>query len=64
MTNFLAIQRWAVDNKMIINICKTKEIVFRHPNSHLEIHPLCLPGIDLIEEVKLLGVMLANRLNF
>jgi hypothetical protein len=37
---FLTIQRRTVSNKMIINISKTTDIVFHHPNPPQEI-PLC-----------------------
>jgi hypothetical protein len=50
---------------MIINIPKTNEInCVSRPNPHLGIHIRPLPGIDLIEEVKLLSVMFSNRLHF
>lgn len=46
---------------MIISISKSKEIVFRRPNSQLEMHIMSLPGIDL----NLLGVAITdNRFRF
>ena len=37
---FENIKQWARDNKMILNITKTKEIVFRRPNPRLSLHIL------------------------
>lgn len=54
----------AVNNKMIIIICKAKEIAIRRPNAHLEICLLPLPRIDLIEEAKLVDIMFTIRLHF
>jgi hypothetical protein len=43
---FQAIQRSASSNKMVINLAKTKEIVFRQPNPKLDIFPT-LPDVEL-----------------
>ena len=61
---FVAIQNWAANNKMIINFSKTKEIVFRRPNPKMDIDLPSLPGVEQINEVKLLGVIFSNRLHF
>jgi len=42
---FENVKQWAKDNKMILNITKTKEIVFRRPNPRLSLHPSPLPHI-------------------
>jgi hypothetical protein len=61
---FANIQDWACRNKMVINLSKTKEIVFRRP------HPgkfSLLPSIDEVEivrEAKLLGVILTDNFSF
>ena len=34
---FRAIQEWAITNKMVIKLQKTKEIVFKRPNPHLTV---------------------------
>lgn len=61
---FTNIQDWACRNKMVINLSKTKEIVFHRP------HPgkfSLLPSIEEVEivrEVKLLGVILTDNFSF
>jgi Reverse transcriptase (RNA-dependent DNA polymerase) len=62
---FEAIKLWASNNKMIINMAKTKEIVFRRPNPRLDIDitkPIL--GIEQVTEVKLLGVCFDSNLRF
>ena len=57
---FDALQLWASKNKMVINIGKTKEIVFRRPNPRLNIDSYIIPihCIEQVTEAKLLGVFL------
>jgi len=43
---FENVKQWAKDNKMILNITKTKEIVFRRPNPRLSLHPSPLPILN------------------
>jgi len=40
---FSYVKHWAEENKMVINIAKTKEIVFKRPNPRLYITPLLSP---------------------
>jgi hypothetical protein len=61
---FEAIRTWASDNKMVINISKTKEIVFRRPNPRLDVYLPTLPHIERITEAKLLGVVFSSTLHF
>jgi hypothetical protein len=61
---FDAIQKWAVRNKMIINVAKTKEIVFRRPNPRMCIDVAPLFGIEQVKEIKLLGVIFSEDLRF
>ena len=49
---------------MVINLSKTKEIVFQRPNFRLYLRPHPLDAIEQVLEVKLLGVVLDDRLNF
>jgi hypothetical protein len=42
---FENIKKWAVDNKMIINLSKTKEIVFRRPNPCQFLQPNPVDGV-------------------
>ena len=55
---------WARKNKMIINMLKTKEIVFRRPSPRLSIMPPLLNEIDQVAEIKLLGVIFRGNFNF
>jgi hypothetical protein len=62
---FEAIQLWAFNNKMTINIAKTKEIVFRRPNPRSNIDDIIpILGIEQVVEVKLLGVIFNCNLRF
>ena len=49
---------------MILNITKTKEIVFRCPNPRLSLYPSPLHDIEQVKVAKLLGVVLSERLHF
>jgi len=63
-TKFDNIQRWATDNKMIINRSKTKEIVFRRP---CPLRFNFVPSVDesaLVDHVKSLGVILQQSLSY
>ena len=64
MCKFLNVQQWARENKMVINLEKTKEIVFHKPNPRCYIMPPPLHGIDQVLSVKLLGVVLSSNLKF
>ena len=63
VTEFDSIQRWAMHNKMIINLSKTKEIVFRRP---CPLRYNFVPSVDdvaLVDHVKSLGVILQQKLS-
>ena len=48
------IKKWATENKMSINLTKTKELVVRgRPKAPI---PSPLPGIEQVDNIKLLGV--------
>ena len=64
MDEFNAIQMWATKNKMIINIAKTKEIVFHRPNPRLHIDITPVHDIEQVKEAKLLGVIFNDNLRF
>ena len=57
---FQHVLNWAVANKLTINMCKTKEIVFHRPNARNYLAPSELPGIERVLCAKLLGVWLQN----
>jgi len=59
---FMALKRWSENNKMILNLLKTKEIVFHRPNPSLYIPRLS--DIERVKSVKLLGVFLSDTLRF
>lgn len=58
------ILQWALRNKMILNVGKTKEIVFRRPRIRLtDIQP-SFREIEQVDEVKLLGIVINGKLTF
>jgi len=50
--------------QLVINLLKTKEIVFRRPNPRLHISPLPIPGVQQVSSAVLLGVTLCDTLSF
>jgi hypothetical protein len=58
------ILEWARLNKMLINLIKTLEIIFKRPNYRLDLLPQPLVGIERVAMVKLLGVHLCSDLKF
>ena len=61
---FNHVKQWAEKNRMIINVLKTKEIVFRRPNPRLHISPLPIREVQQVSSAKLLGVTLCDTLRF
>jgi hypothetical protein len=55
---------WATKNKMIVNLTKTKEMVFTRPNPRLSILPPVMSNIIRVNSVRLLGVTFNSVLNF
>ena len=55
LEEFDHIKKWARKNKMIINMLKRKEIVFRRPNPRLCIMRPPLIETDQVAEIKLLN---------
>ena len=64
LSEFEHVKQWAADNKMIINISKTKELVFQRPSSKHFLAPSAVFGIEQVPSAKLLGVMFNNNLSF
>jgi len=64
LEEFDYVKLWADDNKMLINLLKTKEIVFRRPNPGLHITPLPVTEVQQVSSAKLLGVTLCDTLSF
>jgi len=61
---FSHIQTWADNNGMIINISKTKEIVFHRPHPTKFVLPQSLEGIERVSTAKLLGVIFQDSFSF
>ena len=59
---FSNIMKWSSDNKLIVNLTKTKEIVFHRPNLKNYLSPKELEGVERVEVAKLLGVWLQSDL--
>jgi hypothetical protein len=58
------IKEWALENKMIINLQKTVEIVFHRPNPKLFVYPAPIEGIEQVFEARLLGMFVHETLSF
>lgn len=50
------IMEWAKQNKLLLNLLKTKEMVFHRPNPRNIIYPAELQGIERVVTFRLLGV--------
>ncbi len=61
---FRSLKRWAEDNKMILNLLKTKEIVFHRPDPRLYFPPVPLSDVERVKSVTLLGVYFSDTLHF
>jgi len=61
---FENVKIWACNNKMVINYKKTKELVFRRPNPRHYLYPDPIPYVEQLNEAKLLGVVINNKLAF
>ena len=64
LSEFEHVKQWAANNKMIINISKTKEIVIQRPSLKHFLAPSALCGIEQVPSAKLLGVIFKNNLSF
>jgi len=62
-TEFEQILTWAKDNCMILNLNKTKEIVFYRPSARQSL-PSSLTGIEQVATAKLLGITFSQTLSF
>jgi len=58
------IKKWCALNKLLLNLIKTIELIFRRPNINLEILPDCIYGINRVYCAKLLGVLIDDKLCF
>ena len=64
LNEFEHVKQLSADNKMIINISKTKEIIFQRPSLKHFLAPSALCGIEQVSSAKLLGVIFKNNLSF
>lgn len=55
------VQEWAIKNKMIINLQKTKELVFHRPNPRSLVYPPPVAAIEQVKVAKLLGVFIQSN---
>jgi len=60
---FNNVPKWAADNRMIVNIRKTKEIVFHRPLARYSLSSL-VTGIKQVVSAKLLGATFSHDLIF
>jgi len=57
-------KNWTNENKMMLNMSKTKEIVFRRPCPvRFHLSP-SLDSIEMVDRIKSLGVIIQHKLNF
>jgi len=64
LSEFEHVKEWAADNKIIINISKTKELVFQRPSLKHFLAPSAVCGIEQLPSAKLLGVIFKDSLSF
>ena len=61
---FEHIKDWALANKMVINMPKTKELVFYRPHPSRAHIPLAVDNTGQVKIARLLGVSFSGNLNF
>ena len=63
-TEFNNIKQWATDNKLKLNLSKTKELIFHKPRLDCNTLPVVIPGVTRVNEIKFLGVVFNSTLCF
>ena len=61
---FNNVKHWALENRMTINMQKTKEIVFHRPTPRTFLYPVPVNSIEQVTSAKLLDVILHESLRF
>ena len=61
-TEFDNTKQWAMENRMVVNILKTKAVIFKRPNPRLDVCPVALVGVEQVVSAKLLGIVLSQTL--
>ena len=62
-SEFQNVLKWAINNKLTINMAKTKELVFHKTNARNYLPPVALPGIKKVICAKLRGVWFQEDLD-
>ena len=57
------VKSWSTDNKLVINIKKTKQLIFRRHNLSSSSMPVLIPDLEYVDSVKLLGVFVNSTFN-
>ena len=60
---FNNVLKWAANNRMIVNVRKTKEVVFHRPSARYSLLSV-VTGIEQVVSAKLLGVTFSHNLKF
>ena len=60
-SELMHVQHWSVNNKLMLNTAKTKEIVFRRPRARSSESPSLLPNIERVDHINILGVTVTNH---
>jgi len=60
---FINVLKWTEDNRIIVDLRKTKEIVFHRPSARYSL-PSLVTGIEQVVSAKLLGVTFSHNLKF
>jgi len=61
-TDFNHNKQRAIKSKMVINLQKTKDMIFHRPNPRNTVYPVPFDGIDRVQVDKFLGVFSAVQL--
>ena len=60
-TEFNNILEWADNNSMVINLPKTKELIFYNPRARPKSFPPPIPTVERVTSAKLLGIYIQDN---
>ena len=60
---YVHIHSWDAENRLMLNVAKSKELVFERPNLKHYVPPPPIMQIEQVQKVKLLGVLLVSTLS-
>jgi len=63
-TEFNNILAWANTNSMVINLAKTKELIFYNPKARPKSLPPAISTIERVTSAKRLGIYIQNNLKY